>query len=150
MLYNMRILPYLCPCCGVLAARFSNLTRFECSHRRDAVTHTHDIFNTNCTRPHHITRKISNLYIENKYHLSTLKKNPITFEQGCMITAVYLDGQFQLLFISCQRILANGNAYFCVTSLWIIKDYSQNKPASTVAVAVVVFIIINQININWA
>ena len=72
--YNMRILPYLCPCCGILAARFSNITTFECSHRRDAITYTHDIFQTKCKRPHHATRKFSNLYIENKYHLLTLQK----------------------------------------------------------------------------
>ena len=72
----MRVLLYLhvCPCCGVLAARFSNLTKFECSHRRDTITYTHDIFHNKCKRPHHATRKISNLYIENKYHHLTLQK----------------------------------------------------------------------------
>ena len=74
MSYNMRILPYLSPCCDVLAARFSNLTIFECSHRRDVITHTHDIFNNKCKIPPYATRKTSNLYIENKYHQLTLQK----------------------------------------------------------------------------
>ena len=74
MLYNMRILPNLSPCCGVLAARFSNLTKFECSHRRDAVTYTHDIFHNKCKRPRHAIGKISNLHLENKYHHLTLQK----------------------------------------------------------------------------
>ena len=69
----MRILPYLCPCCGVLAGRFSNLTKFEDSHKRDALTYTHDIFNNKCKSPYHATQKISNLYIENKYHHLTSK-----------------------------------------------------------------------------
>ena len=75
MSYNMRILPYLNPCCGVLTARFSNLTKFECSHRRDIITYTHDIFNNKCKTPHYVTWKISNLYIENEYHQLTLQKN---------------------------------------------------------------------------
>ena len=79
----MRISSYLCPWCSVLAAHFSNLTRVECSHRRDAETYTHGIFHNNCKRPHHATWKLSNLYIENKYHDLTLhKKIPITFVQG--------------------------------------------------------------------
>ena len=74
MPYNMRILPYLSPCCAVLAARFSNLTIFECSHRRHVITYTNDIFNNKWKRPHYATRNISNLYIENKYHQLTLQK----------------------------------------------------------------------------
>ena len=70
----MRILPYLSPCCAVLAARFSNLTIFECSHRRHVIAYTNDIFNNKCKRPHYATRKNSNLYIENKYHQLTLQK----------------------------------------------------------------------------
>ena len=82
MSYNMRISPYLCPCGSGLAARFSNLTKVECSHRRGAITYTHDIFHNRCKRPHHATRKNSNLYIERKCHRHC-KKIPITFEQGC-------------------------------------------------------------------
>ena len=79
----MRILPYLSSCCSVLAARFSNLTKFECSHRRDAVTYTHDIFHNKYKRPHHATRKISNLYIENKYnHLTLQKKFRLLLNKG--------------------------------------------------------------------
>ena len=74
MMYNMRILPYLSPCCGVLAARFSNLTILECSHRRDFIIYTHDISNNKCKRPQYATQKMSNLYIENKYHQLTLQK----------------------------------------------------------------------------
>ena len=59
---------------GVLAARFSNLTTFELSHRRDVVTYIGDIFYNKCKRPHHVTWKISNLYIENKYHYLTSQK----------------------------------------------------------------------------
>ena len=70
----MIILPYQSPRCGVLAARFSNLTKFERSHRHDAITYTHDIFHNKCPRPHHATQKISNIYIENKYHHLTLQK----------------------------------------------------------------------------
>ena len=70
----MRILPYLSLCCGVLEARFSNLTEFESSHRHDAVTYPHDISQNKCKRPHYATRKISKLYIENRYHHLTLQK----------------------------------------------------------------------------
>ena len=70
----MIILSYLCPCCAVFAARFSNLTKFECSHRRDAITYTHDIFHKKCKRSQQTTRKISNLYIENIYHHLTLQQ----------------------------------------------------------------------------
>ena len=69
----MRISPYLYPCCSVSATRFSNLTKFECSHRRAAKTYTHDIFHDECKRPHHATWKIWNLCIENKYHHLTLE-----------------------------------------------------------------------------
>ena len=70
----MRILPYLSLCCGVLEARFSNLTEFESSHRHDAVTYPHDISQNKCKRPHYATRKMSKLYIKNKYHHLTLQK----------------------------------------------------------------------------
>ena len=70
----MRILSYLCPCCGVFAARFSNLTTFECSHWRDALTFTHDILHNKCKRPQQTTQKISNLYNENIYHHLTLQQ----------------------------------------------------------------------------
>ena len=73
MSHNMRISPYLCPCCSVLAKRFSNLTKFECTHRRAAITHTNGIFHNKCKRPHNATWNISNLYIENKYHHLTLQ-----------------------------------------------------------------------------
>ena len=33
---------------ALLAARFSNLTKFECSHRRGALTYTHGIFHNKC------------------------------------------------------------------------------------------------------
>ena len=69
----MRISPYLYPCCSVLAARFSNITKFECSHRRAIVTYSHDIFHNEYKRPHHATWEISHLYIENKYHHLTLE-----------------------------------------------------------------------------
>ena len=85
----MRILPYLSTCCAVLAARFSNFTIFECSHRCQVITYTNDIFNNKCRRPHYTTRKISNLYIENKYHQLTLQKIPITFEQGCRSMVIF-------------------------------------------------------------
>ena len=88
MSYNIRILSYLSPCCGVLAARFSNLTNFECSHRRDAVTHTHYIFHNISIGPHHATRKISNLYIENKYHHLTLQnKSRLLLNKGVVHSA---------------------------------------------------------------
>ena len=84
MSYNVPVSPYLYTCCSVLAALFSNLTKFECLHRRDAITYTHDIFHNECKRPHHATWKILNLYIEKKYHHLTLENEiPITFEQGC-------------------------------------------------------------------
>ena len=63
---------------------FLNLTKFKCSHTRDAITYTHDIFLNRCKRPHNASWKMSNLVIENKYHHLTLQKNPITFEQGCI------------------------------------------------------------------
>ena len=69
----MRISPCLYPCCSVLATRFSNLTKFDCSHRRAAITYTQDIFHNECKRPHHATWKISNQYNENKYHHLTLE-----------------------------------------------------------------------------
>ena len=70
MSHNMRILPYLSPCYGVLAARFSNLTKFECSHGRDAAIYTHDIFHNKCKRTHHATRK---------FQIYTLKLNAISW-----------------------------------------------------------------------
>ena len=73
MLYNMPVSPYLYTCCSVLAARFSNLTKFECLLRRDAITYTHDIFHNECKRPHHATWRIWNLDIENEYHYLTLE-----------------------------------------------------------------------------
>ena len=73
MSYNRRMSPYLYQCCGVLGACFSNLTKFECSHKRAAITYTHDIFHNKCKRPHHTTCKISNLYIENECHHLTLE-----------------------------------------------------------------------------
>ena len=86
----MIMLPYLCPCCGVLVARFSNFITFECSHRRDAITYTHDIFHNECKRPHHATRQISNLYIENKNHLLTLqKKFRLLLNKG--VLPIYID-----------------------------------------------------------
>ena len=69
----MRISQYLNPCCSVLAARFSNLTGFECLHRRAAITYTHDISHNECKRPHNASWKISNLCIENKCHHLTLQ-----------------------------------------------------------------------------
>ena len=62
------------PCCSILTARFSNLTKFECSHMREAITYTHDIFRNECKRLHLATWKISILYIENNYHHLTLQK----------------------------------------------------------------------------
>ena len=67
----MIISPYLYPYCSVLAASFG--TKFGCSYRRVAIRYTHDIFHNICKRPHHATGKISNLYIENKYHHLTLE-----------------------------------------------------------------------------
>ena len=32
--------PYICPCCSVLTARFSNLTKFGCSPRRGGISYT--------------------------------------------------------------------------------------------------------------
>ena len=32
--------PYNCPCCSVLTARFSNLTKFGCSSRRGGISYT--------------------------------------------------------------------------------------------------------------
>ena len=74
MSYNMRISPYISPCCSVLAAfLFTNLTKFECSHRCAAITYTHDIFHNKWKRSYHATWQISNLSIENEYHHLTLQ-----------------------------------------------------------------------------
>ena len=74
---------YLSPCCSVLATHFSNLTTFDCSHRRYVVTYTHDIFHNKCKGPHRATRKNSNLYIENKYqHLTLQKKFRLLLNKG--------------------------------------------------------------------
>ena len=66
----MKILSYLSPCCGVLAARFLNLTKFECSHRRYALTYTHDIFHNKCKRRHHA--KIFRLLLNKGVHIPYL------------------------------------------------------------------------------
>ena len=71
----MRILPYLSPWCGVLAARFSNLTKFECSHKRDAVTYTHDNFHNKCKRPRHATRKFQTYTLKINTIIWHCKKN---------------------------------------------------------------------------
>ena len=73
MSQNMRITPNLCPCCNVLVERFSNLTKFECSHRHAPITQTHDVFHNKCKILHNTTWRISYLYIENKYHHLTLQ-----------------------------------------------------------------------------
>ena len=71
------------PCYSVLAARFSNITKFEYSHRRAAITYTHDIFHNECKRPHHAAWKISNLYIENKcHHLTPENKFRLLLTKG--------------------------------------------------------------------
>ena len=38
--WNKKTSPYNCPCCSVLAARFSNLTKFGCSPRRGGISYT--------------------------------------------------------------------------------------------------------------
>ena len=122
--YKMRILPYLCPCCGVLAMHFLNLTTFECSHRRDAITYTHDILHNKCKRPRHATQKNSNLCIKNKYHLLTLqKKIPITFEQGCTYAGVRKDNKYQYI-----RTIGINYRKFAVVSLsFIIYIYGEKN-----------------------
>ena len=87
---NMRISPYLYTCCSVLAARFSDLTKFESSHRRDAIIYTHDIFHNERKRLHHAIWKISNLYIENKYHRLT----PKNIFRLLLNKGVHLDSNF--------------------------------------------------------
>ena len=50
-----------------------------------------------CKRPHHATgNKISNIYIENKYHHLTLQKHAITFEQGCTCLHIYIQIYFYM------------------------------------------------------
>ena len=105
MSYNMRILLYLFPCCGVLAARFSNLPQFECSHRRDTITYTQDIFHNKCKRPHHVTRKMSNLYIVNKYyHLTLQKKFRLLLNKGVPAMVSYHIAPINLLSMTINHI----------------------------------------------
>ena len=86
----MRMLPYLNPCCGVLTAHFSNLTKFECSHRRDIITYTHDIFNNRCKIPHYATRKMT--HIENKNHqLTSQNKFRLILNKGVHFNSLTVD-----------------------------------------------------------
>ena len=106
---------------------FLNFTTFECSHRRDAITDTHDIFHNKYKRPHHATRKISNLYNEYKYHLLTLQKTkiPITFEQGSIIIH---PGSYEPVCRPQEDLRGNERSFNCVTP--IVEDriyiYSYN------------------------
>ena len=91
----MRILPYLSSCCSVLAARFSNLTKFECSHRRDTVTYTHDIFHNKC----------KDLIMQHeKFQIYTLKINTIIWHckknSDYFWTRVYKSRKSRLLWVA--------------------------------------------------
>ena len=93
---------------------FLNLTTFECSHRRDAITYTRDIFKNKCIRPHHVTWKISNIYFEKKTSFDIAKKkNPITVEQGCM--ALICNGDWYI-----TLRLARENMSSLADTLWLI------------------------------
>ena len=58
---------------------FSNFVDFRQPQIPNARTKYYEILTTNTDN---ITNNIANLYIVSKYHLSTLQKIPITFEQG--------------------------------------------------------------------
>ena len=112
----MRILPYLNPYCGVLTARFSNLTKFKCSHRRDIITYTHDIFNNRCKRPHYSTPKISNLYIENEYHQLTSQKKSDYFW-----TRVDISTHWRLIFFITLKHLNTWDTHSYLFWIYLIR-----------------------------
>ena len=62
MPYNMKMSPFFYPCCTVLTAHVSNLTKFECSSQCDSVSYTYDIFHNKCQRPYHAKWKILDQY----------------------------------------------------------------------------------------
>ena len=119
MSYNMTISPYLCTCCSVLTARLSNLTKFQCPHRRDAVIYTHVIFHNKCKKPRHSTWKFSNIYFKNKYHHLTLHKFRLLLNKG--VHALILQKLRNCQKKSILSILSGGNYQFVhfVSYLWM-------------------------------
>ena len=86
----MTISPHILnPVVAFLQYFFSNLTAFECTPRRDGESYTYDVFHNKCKRPHHATYRISNLYIETKYHLSTLQKKSKLFTKGVHVIMTF-------------------------------------------------------------
>ena len=63
---------------------FSNIADFRQLQIPNAHTKYYEISTVNTETPQNTARKIANWYIELEYHPSTLQKNPITFEQGCI------------------------------------------------------------------
>ena len=63
---------------------FSNLTTFECSHRRDAITYTRDVFYSKCKRPHRVTWKFQTYTLEINTIIWHCKRNSVSFEHGCI------------------------------------------------------------------
>ena len=71
-------------------SHFSSLSAFKQLQIPHAQTKYYEILPAHSKTPHDTTRKILNRYFELKYHISTLKKNLITFEQRCTCTFWYI------------------------------------------------------------
>ena len=80
---NRRISPYICPCCSALAARFSNLTRFECSHTRDAIIYTFSTINAkDLIFPSCIMTNFKSIHYKWRPPFDIAKKNLLLLNKG--------------------------------------------------------------------
>ena len=67
-----------------LTSHFLYFADFRQQQIPNAGTKCYEILPAHTKTPHYTTHKIANRYFESEYHFSTLQKNPITFEQGCI------------------------------------------------------------------